>query len=77
MQTLDWKPKEHTPRALLIGHDPRLQQSDIQAEYVLFANYYFDNTIKDRALKSKYGLAASTFNQITQITSGKINPEEI
>ncbi len=77
MQTLDWKPKEHTPRALLIGHDPRLQQSDTQAEYVLFANYYFDKTIKDRAFKSKYGLAASAFNQITHITNGKIKPEEI
>jgi hypothetical protein len=77
MQTLDWIPKEHTPRALLIGHDPRLQQSDTQAEYVLFANYYFDKTIKDRAFKSKYGLAASAFNQITHITNGKIKPEEI
>ena len=77
MQTLDWKPKEYTPRALLIGHDPRLQNSDTQAEYVLFANYYFDNTIKDRAFKSKYGLAASAFNQITHITNGKIKPEEI
>lgn len=77
MQTLDWKPKEHTPRALLIGHDPRLQKSDTQAKYVLFANYYFDKTIKDRAFKSKYGLAASAFNQITHITNGKIKPEEI
>ncbi|MFA6988144.1 MAG: hypothetical protein WC185_03745 [Acholeplasmataceae bacterium] len=77
MQTLAWKPKEQAPRALLIGHDPRLQKSDTQAEYVLFANYFFDKTIKDRAFKSKYGLAASAFNQITHITNGKIKPEEI
>ncbi|MBP8993836.1 MAG: hypothetical protein KBG30_08500 [Bacteroidales bacterium] len=77
MKTLDWKPKEHNPRALLIGHDPRLQNSDTQAEYVLFANYFFDKTIKDRAFKSKYGLATSAFNQITNITNGKIKPEEI
>lgn len=77
MQTLDWKPIKHTPRALLIGHDPRLQISDTQAEYVLFANYFFNNTIKDRAFKSKYGLAASAFNQITNITNGQIKPEEI
>lgn len=76
MQTLDWKPKEHTPRALLIGHDPRLQNSDTQAEFVLFANYFFDDTIKDRTFKSKYGLAASAFNQITHISNGKIKPEE-
>lgn len=77
MKTLDWKPKEQAPRALLIGHDPRLQNSDTQAEYVLFANYFFDNTIKDRSFKSKYGLAASAFNQLTDITNGKIKPEEI
>ncbi|TVR84401.1 MAG: hypothetical protein EA412_00390 [Chitinophagaceae bacterium] len=77
MKTLDWEPKENAPRALLIGHDPRLQNSDTQAEYVLFANYFFDKTIKDRSFKSKYGLAASSFNQITNITSGKIKPEEV
>lgn len=77
MQTLDWKPKENLPRALLIGHDPRLHNSDTQAEYVLFANYFFDNTIKDRAFISKYGLAATAFNQITHITKGEIKPEEI
>jgi len=77
MKTLDWKPTEHTPKALLIGHDPRLQKSDTQAEYVLFANYFFDKTIKDRSFKSKYGLAASAFDQISHITNGKIKPEEI
>lgn len=77
MQTLDWEPKEYVPKALLIGHDPRLQKSDTQAEYVLFANYYFDKTIKDRSFKSKCGLAESAFNQITNITNGKIIPEEI
>ena len=77
MTTLDWKPKEHTPRALLIGHDPRLQLSDTQAEYALFANYYFDKTIKDRAFKSKQGLAAAAINQISHITNGKIKPKEI
>lgn len=77
MQTLDWKPKEQAPRALLIGHDPRLQCSDTQAEYAFFANYYFDTTISDRYYKSKQGLAASAFNQISHITKGKIKPEEI
>lgn len=76
METLDWKPRE-PPRALLIGHDPRLQKSNTQAEYVLFANYYFDKNIKDSSFKSKFGLASSAFNQITEITNGKIKPEEI
>jgi len=77
MKTLDWEPKENAPRALLIGHDPRLQLSDTQAEYVLFANYYFDKTIRDKAFKRKYGLATSAFTQISHITNGKIKPEEI
>ena len=80
MQTLDWNPKEqglNSPKALLIGHDPRLQNSDTQAEFVFFANYYFHNSIKDRSFKKKYGLAASAINQLTHITNGKISPDEI
>jgi uncharacterized protein (DUF362 family) len=73
MQTLDRELKEHAPRALLIGHDPRLRQSDTQAEYALFANYYFDKTIRGKAFKSNQGLVSSAFNQITYITNQKIN----
>lgn len=80
METQDRNPKEHglrDPSALMIGHDPRLAKSETLADYALFVNYYFDNTIKDRAYKSKYGLASAAFNQIVEITNGKIKPEEI
>lgn len=76
MRTLDWKLID-TPRALLIGHDPRLRNSDTIAEYALFANYFFDKTIKDKSFRKKYGLASSSFNQLTDITNGKIKPEEV
>lgn len=76
MQIQDWKPTKE-PKALLIGHDPRLQTSNTIAEFALFANYYFVSNIKDRSFKSKYGLAASAFNQITSITNGKIKPDEV
>lgn len=76
MRTKDWKP-EKEPKALLIGHDPRLKASDTIAEFSLFANYYFESKSKDRSYKSKLGLAASVFNQITDITNGNIKPEEI
>jgi hypothetical protein len=76
MITQDWKPLK-SPKALLIGHDPRLQTSDTIAEYALFANYFFDISIKDKAFKHKYGLSASAFSQITEITNGKIKPDEI
>ncbi|MDI3521792.1 MAG: hypothetical protein PWR04_1780, partial [Anaerophaga sp.] len=45
-------------------------------EYALFANYYFDKTIRDKAFKSKQALVSSAFNQITNITNGKIKPDE-
>lgn len=51
MQTLDWKLKEYTPRALLIGHDPCLQISDTQAEYVLFANFFLSKLSRTGHLK--------------------------
>jgi hypothetical protein len=76
MKTKDWKP-EKEPIALLIGHDPRLKASDTIAEFSLFANYYFESNSKDRSFKSKYGLAASAFDQIKYITNGNIKPEEI
>lgn len=80
METQDWNPKEHgynDPKALLIGHDPRLKESKTLAEFALFANYYFDKTIKDSAKIKKLEFASSAFNQIVDITNGKISPEEI
>lgn len=76
MQTKDWKPLK-APKALLIGHDPRLQTSETIAEFALFTNYYFDNTIKDRNFKRKFGLATSALNQITEISNGTIKQDEI
>lgn len=35
-------PKTFAPKALIIGHDPRLQNSDTIADYALFADYYFE-----------------------------------
>lgn len=76
MQTKDWKSIKE-PVALLIGHDPRLQTSETLAEFALFANYYFDNTIRDRNFKRKFGLASSALNQIAEISIGTIKQDEI
>jgi hypothetical protein len=76
MRTNDWKSKEKA-KGLVIGHDPRLQKSDTIADCAIFANYFFKNDLKNRADLQKFKLAKSTFDQITEITNGKIKPEEI
>lgn len=76
METKDWKSID-TARLLLVGHDPRLQQSNTIAEYVLFANYYFDDIPESAHEKRKYGLAKSTFDHIVYLTNGKFKVETI
>ena len=76
MQTKDHIPTL-PPRILLIGHDPRLQNSETQAEVALFADYYFRPVPTKPSEKSKYGLAKATFDMLTWLTCGKYNPEEV
>lgn len=64
-------------KALLIGHDPRLQKSDTIAPYVLFADYYFKPEPTKPSERSKYGLAKATFDHIGYLTNNKIKPELI
>jgi hypothetical protein len=76
----DWNPLEHngvTPKVLLIGHDPRLQSSDNEAEFALYSNYYFEKKTLKGSEKRKYGLAASSFKQVTDNTNNKFRAEEI
>lgn len=63
-------------KVLLIGHDPRLQESDTIAEYCFFADYYFKQVskIQDRR---KQGLAKSAFNLVMDLTNGKFSVGEI
>src|SRR4030042_3882296 len=64
-------------RALVIGHDPRLKNSDTIAQYALFADYYFREVPTNTSEKRKYGLAKATFEHIKYLTHNKINPKEI
>ena len=48
--TKPWIPEN--PKALVIGHDPRLNRSDTIAEYSLFADYYFQS-IRTRTSEKK------------------------
>ncbi len=65
------------PRVLLIGHDPRLQNSDTIASTVLFADYYFKKKPSGGSELKKYNLASSTFEQLLYLTNGTIKPEEV
>jgi len=77
METKDWKSID-TARLLLVGHDPRLQQSNTIAEYVLFANYYFFNEILvSTQEKKKYELAKSTFDHVAYLTNERFKAETI
>lgn len=76
MKTKDW-PAKSTPKALLIGHDPRLQNSESIAGHALFADYYFRDVPTKPAEKRKYGLAKSSFDHIAYLTHGKIAPESL
>lgn len=63
MKTIDWKSKKEA-KALLVGHDPRLQNSNTIANYALFADYYFKPISNIQSEKRKYGLAKSSFEYI-------------
>ena len=76
----DWNPLEKkgvNPKVLLIGHDPRLQSSDNEAEFALYSDYYFEKKTLKSNERKKYGLAATSFKQVTDITNNKFRPEEI
>lgn len=70
MPTKDYIPNK-PPRALLIGHDPRLRNSQTIAGVALFADYHFVVPEGDRAWKSKKGLADAAFEQIRVLSAGK------
>lgn len=77
--TKDYKP-DKPAKALLIGHDPTLQNSETQADVTLFADFYFkykDEEPKQGDEKKKFMLAKNSFDQIEYITLGKIHDDEI
>jgi len=64
-------------RVLVIGHDPRLQESDTVAEYAFFADYYFRPIPASGSEKRKYGFASSVLSCINHLTAGKYRDEEL
>ena len=64
-------------KVLVIGHDPRLQNSDTIANYCFFANYFFKPIPKSSSEKAKYNLARAVFSYIGHLTSYKYTAGQI
>lgn len=66
-----------TARILVIGHDPRLQQTDTLASYCLFADYYFKPVPRLRSERAKYDLAAALFDYVLFLTNNRFSAEQV
>lgn len=64
-------------RVLVVGHDPRLQSSDTQAEYAFFADYLFKPRPQKSSEAAKYNLAEATFKYIRYLTSQRYTDDQI
>lgn len=64
-------------KVLVIGHDPRLQESSTLAEFAFFADYYFKKVPKGRRELAKYNLASSVFQYVAWLTSHKYRSTEV
>jgi hypothetical protein len=63
-------------KILVIGHDPRLQNSDTIADYCFYANYFFKEIPKRGNELQKYKLAESVFSYISYLTNYKFLADE-
>lgn len=75
-KTKDWIPTKEA-KVLLIGHDPRLQESKTIAQYALFADYYFKEEQKAVSEKKKQKFARNSINNILELTKNKFRAENI
>jgi hypothetical protein len=68
-------------KVLVIGHDPRLQESNTLANYCLFADYYekyYEKALPTTKTElSKFQLAKSVFDCIEDLTDGQVNYKEL
>ena len=64
-------------RVLVIGHDPRLQTSDTQAECAFFADYFFGPKPSRSNEAAKYRLAEAAFHYIGQLTGNRYPADQL
>ena len=58
-------------KVLVIGHDPRLQESHTLADYAFFADYFLKPIPTRKSERAKYQLAEAVFSYISYLTSYK------
>jgi len=66
-----------TAKILVIGHDPRLQRSDIQAQYAFFLNYLKESPPTHPSERRKYDFASSVVTYIQFLKGASVSLEEI
>ncbi len=64
-------------KVLVIGHDPRLQRSEAQAQYAFFLDYLEKPIPLSPAEKRKYGLASSVVSYIRYLTGSALLLQDI
>jgi hypothetical protein len=62
---------------LVIGHDPRLQESDTEAEYVFFLDYLERELPKQKPELRKYGLAKAVIDYIAHLTNNRYTMDKV
>lgn len=62
---------------LLIGHDPRLQRSDAEAEVALFMNYLLRPKPGQRSEARKYELAQAVLHYVAELAGREVRLEEL
>ena len=67
----------HKAKVLVIGHDPRLKESDTLANYAFFADYHFNPKPSNNRELAKYELAEALFTCIRDLTGGRISDEKL
>jgi hypothetical protein len=64
-------------RILVIGHDPRLQKSDAQAQYAFFLNYLEEPRPTRPAERRKYDFASSVVNYVQHLGGPSVSLEDM
>ena len=64
-------------RILVIGHDPRLQRSDAQAQYAFFLNYLEEPRQTRSSERRKYDFASSVVNYIRHLGGPSVALEDM
>jgi hypothetical protein len=67
----------HTATILVIGHDPRLQKSQAEAETAFFFDYLAQSKPTSRSEARKYGLAKAVWDYVGKLAGRDVPLEEL